>query len=142
MKRLTELKPHDLEAVAVWRYEGEGDDTALVRATERLELSERDSATFIARTQFVLADGSQHIGFCSPSDDSGIDYVQPVIVTPEGPVFFWFEEPPTAEFLQAQFARLGVDHGEIFPVHYRCTVPLDGRLISGVVTGDDVTGAA
>jgi hypothetical protein len=142
MKRLSELKPHDLETVAVWRYEGEGDDAAVVRATEKAELSESDRESFIARTQFVLADGTQHIGFCSPSDDSGLDYIQPVIVTVDGPVFFWFDAPPTAEFLAAQFARLGVDHGDIFPVHFRCTVPVDGRLISGVVTDDDITGAA
>lgn len=142
MKRLTELRPCDLDTAAVWRYDGEIDDTATVRATDRTDLREDESQTYIARTQFVLGNGAQFIGFCSPCDEEELVYVQPVIVTNAGPVFFFFEEPPSAEFLRAQWQRLGVGHEEIFPVHFRCTVPVDGHFVTGVVHGDDVTGAA
>jgi hypothetical protein len=142
VKRLNQLRPADLDRVPVWRYEGTSDDDAVVHATDRIELSEQETDLFIARTQFVLANGSQHTGFCSPSDDSGLDYMQPAILTAEGPVYFWFDRPPTDETLQAQWRRLGVRHENIFPVHFRCTVPVHGRYVTGVIESDDLTGAA
>jgi hypothetical protein len=44
--------------------------------------------------------------------------------------------------LQAQWRRLGVTHESIFPVHFRCTVPVGGRYITGVIESEDLTGAA
>jgi len=142
MKRLTDLTPADIERVAVWLYDGSSDDVARVRATDRSELADMDDNIFIARTQFVLANGTQHIGFCSPSSVETLDVIQPVIVTPGGLVYFYFEEPPSHEMLDTQWRRLGVGHEQIFPVHFRCLVPLDGRYITGVIDTDDLTGAA
>jgi hypothetical protein len=142
MKRLTDLTPADLEQIAVWHYDGTYDDDARVRATERSELSERDEGVFIARTQFALANGAQLVGFCSPSAENGLDVLQPVIATAEGLVYFFFEEPPSQETLERQWQRLGVGHERIFPIHFRCLVPFDGRYITGVIDADDLTGAA
>ena len=143
MKRLHALTPADLEQVAVWHYVGENDDVATVRATARETLAEHDTDTFLARTQFHLANGVQHIGFCSPAgDETALDVVQPVIVTSEGLVFFHFEEPPSQETLDAQWRRLGVGREQIFPVHFRCNVPVDGVYVTGVIEADDLTGAA
>jgi hypothetical protein len=87
MKRLRDLTAADLERVSVWHYDGATDDVAHVRATDRSELSETDAEMFIARTQFVLASGAQHLGFCSPAIDCGLDVTQPVILTSVGPVY-------------------------------------------------------
>lgn len=141
MKRVSELTPDDLRRVAVWRYEGEIDEVAVVRATDRRELKADEPAVFIAHTQFVLADGTQHVGFCSPCDDSGLDYLQPVIVTASGHVYFWFDEPPSRDSLRAQWRRLGA-RDEVFPIHFRCTVPVGGRYVTGIINSDDLTGAA
>ena len=141
MKRLHDLTAMDLERAAVWHYEGESDDNAQVRATDRKELAGPTATDFIARTQFALANGAQFVGFCSPADDS-LDVTQPVIVTAEGPVFFYFEEPPSQETLDAQWRRLGVGHEQIFPVHFRCTVPVDGKYVTGVIEAEDLTGVA
>lgn len=142
MKRINELRTADLDRAPVWRYEGAGDDSAVVHATARTELTETETGVFIARTQFVLNNGTQHIGFCSPTDDSGLDYLQPVILTECGPVFFWFDTPPSEESLHAQWHRLGSDHQTIFPVHFRCTVPVDGRYVTGTINESDLTSAA
>jgi hypothetical protein len=142
VKRLIELTAADFERVPVWRYRGEYDETALVEATDRLELHEDESETYLARTQFALANGAQFAGFCSPTDDSGLDFMQPVILSAAGPIFFWFDEPPSREFLAVQWQRLGVGAAQIFPVHFRCVVPVDGKLVTGVITEDDLTGAA
>src|SRR5512133_2505055 len=128
MKRVTELTPSDLEQVAVWRYEGPIDEAAVVYATGRTELPRRSGDVFIARTQFALANGSQHIGYCSPAGEWTLDELQPVIVAGAGHVYFWFDEPPTTEFLQEQWRTLGAGHAEVFPVHFRCTVPVDGEF--------------
>lgn len=142
MKRIRELRPADFEQVAVWRYQGSSDENAVVRATDRTEVSANEGGVFIARTQFSLANGAQYIGFCSPTEDSALNSLQPVIVTADGPVYFWFEEPPSAEFLRAQWIRLGVDAESVFPVYFRCTVPVGGKLVHGRIDADDLTGAA
>lgn len=142
MKRLQDLTTADLDRAAVWRYDGESDDVAQVRATDRAALSKSDAETFIARTQFLLANGSQHLGFCSPAIECGLDVTQPVILTSDGPVYFYFEEPPSQETLDAQWKRLGAGHDQIFPVHFRCTVPIGDVYVTGVIDADDLTGAA
>jgi hypothetical protein len=142
MKRIADLTPSDLGRVAVWHYLGEHDDVALLRATDRTELTEDDEEIFIARTQFHLASGAQYLGFCSPSDDAALGSLQPVIVTPDGPVFFYFDQPPSSETLDRQWSRLGASADAIFPIHFRCTVPLDGNFITGTIAATDLTGAA
>lgn len=142
MKRLQDLRPADFDRVVVWRYEGESDDTAIVRATERTALDKGEWDRFIARTQFALAGGAQFIGFCSPAEDDELADLQPVILTPEGPVFFYFEEPPSQETLDGQWRRLGVQPTHVFPVHFRCTVAIGGHFVTGVIDAEDLTGAA
>jgi hypothetical protein len=114
----------------------------MVAATARSDLTDAESDQYIARTQFVLANGAQHIGFCSPASDTSLACVQPVIVTQFGLVFFWFSEPPSQESLRMQWRRLDAPHEEIFPVHYRCLVPMDGSFLTGTIEADDLTGAA
>ncbi|MGZ5444518.1 MAG: hypothetical protein ACXW31_09150 [Thermoanaerobaculia bacterium] len=142
MKRLHDLEPADLERAPVWRYEGESDDIARVRATARKHLKASDRDLFIARTQFALANGSHHIGFCTPDPSGFISDLQPVIVTADGPVYFHFDAPPSQETLDAQWLRLGAGHEQIFPVHFRCTVSLDGTYVTGTIEEEDLTGAA
>jgi hypothetical protein len=142
VKRLHDLRPEDLERAAVWHYDGESDEVATVRATERAELSAAERGLYIARTQFALANGAQFIGFCSPVDDYGLESLQPVILTSEGLVYFHFEDPPSQETLAAQWKRLGAGHEQVFPVHFRCTVPVDGVYVTGLIEAEDLTGAA
>jgi hypothetical protein len=142
MKRLRDIAPADLRRCAVWRYEGDLDDVAVLHATDRKELIEPSDEIFIVETQFVLANGAQHIGFCSPGEDDDIEALQPVIVTERGHVYFWFDEPPSRESLRAQWELLGASHEEIFPVHFRCMVPVNGRYITGMIEAEDLTGAA
>jgi hypothetical protein len=142
MKRLNDLRPADLERVAVWHYLGETDDDAHVRATNRTELNEFECDAFIARTQFVLANGAHHPGFCTPVHDGDLESVQPVIVTVDGLVFFHFDEPPSRETLALQWRKLGAPRERIFPVHFRCTVPVSGRYVTGIIEAGDLTGAA
>lgn len=142
MKRVAELTPADLERAAVWRYDGASDDVATVAATPLRELSGRDPSTFIARTQFALANGAQFTGFCSPAESADVESLQPVIATDDGLVYFSFSEPPTRESLTAQWKRLGAEQDDIFPIHFRCTVPVDGHFVIGTIDEDDLTGGA
>ncbi|HSP33045.1 MAG TPA: hypothetical protein VLU46_01885 [Thermoanaerobaculia bacterium] len=142
MKRLRDLAPTDLQRCPVWRYDGEGDDVAVLHATEKRELSDPADQVYIAETQFVLANGAHHIGFCTPAEEDDVETLQPVIVTGAGHVYFSFDEPPSREFLRAQWELLGASREEIFPVHFRCMVPVNGRYITGTIEAEDLTGAA
>ena len=133
MKRLADLTIADLTTAPVWRYEGGSGVDAAVVAEKRDFLSRMDDEIFLAATEFVLPDSSQHLGFCFPVDDAGLDYLQPVIVTPTAHVRFWFDEAIAPGVLSAQWSALGRREEEIFPVRFRCRVPVDGRTVAGVI---------
>jgi hypothetical protein len=129
MKRLAELTLEDLARCPVWRFEGQSDDSASVIPVDDFERPDREA--YIARTRFTLADGSEWWGYCSPTDDSSLDYLQPVILTMGGPVRFWYDEPP-AEPEPARACRLlGKRPSEVFPVRFECVVPFEGRRVAG-----------
>ncbi|MEX0881115.1 MAG: PilZ domain-containing protein [Thermoanaerobaculia bacterium] len=135
MKRLAELTLEDLTANPVWRYEGGSGAEALVAPAERDSLSQSDDEIFLAATDFELSDSSRHLGFCFPADDSGIDYLQPVIVSGSPHVSFWFEGSVSPAALASQWSALGKQAGDIFPVTFQCRVPVDGRTVTGRITG-------
>jgi hypothetical protein len=135
MKRLAELTIADLTTAPVWRYEGGSGEDAAVVAERRDSLSQMDDEIFLAATEFFLPDSSQHLGFCFPVDDAGIDYLQPVIVTQTAHVRFWFDGAIAPEVLSAQWNALGRQGEEIFPMRFRCRVPVDGRTVAGVISG-------
>ena len=134
VKRLVDLTIGDLTATPVWRYEDGSGDDALVAPETRDSLSRADDQVFLAATEFTLPDASKHLGFCFPVDDSGIDYLQPVIVPPRGGhVRFWFGGPVPPEILSEQWKAVGRPAEEVFPVHFRCLVPVDGSIVIGVI---------
>jgi PilZ domain-containing protein len=140
VKRLVDLTIEDLTATPVWRYEGGSGVEAVVVPETRDGLSQADEEVFLAATEFALPDATQHLGFCFPVDDSGIDYLQPVIVTRSGQVRFWFDGPITQEVLAAQWNALEKPVEEIFPVRFRCLVPVDGRTVTGAIANVESSG--
>jgi hypothetical protein len=135
VKRIVELTVEDLAENPVWRYEGGTGPDAVVARSERRELSQADDEVFLAATDFDLFDGSRHSGFCFPADDSGIDYLQPAIISPSGHVNFWTDGPVAPEMLASRWRTLGKEPGQIFPAAFRCLVPVDGRTVSGWIAG-------
>jgi len=131
VKRLADLTVDDLRTRPVWRYEGGSGADAVVVASRRRSLSQQDDEIFLAATEFELADSDRRFGFCFPADDAGLDYLQPVIVTPSGHVSFWFDGPLPPDLLTVQSRALGKEPREILPLTFRCLVPVDGRIVSG-----------
>ena len=135
MKRISDLTIEDLAESPVWRYEEGTGPRALVSATDRAELSRGDDEVYLAATDFELFDGSRYPGYCFPVDDSGIDYLQPALVGPSGHVNFWTEDPADPENLVERWQTIGKETGQVFPVAFRCRVPVDHRTISGWIAG-------
>jgi PilZ domain len=135
VKRIADLTNEDLESNPVWRYEEGIGPNALVTPAERTMLSQSDDEVYLAATRFELFDGSGFAGYCFPADDSGIDYLQPAIVTGGGHVNFWTEGPTSPEELEERWRILGRAAGQIFPVAFQCLVPVDGRPVSGWIAG-------
>jgi hypothetical protein len=131
VKRLVELTIEDLQAHPVWRYEGGQGAEALAAPVDRAMLSQSDDEIFLAATDYELFDATRHAGFCFPADGTGVDYLQPVILTPAGQVAFWFDGPVAPAALERQWKVLGREPAQIFPVAFRCLVPVDGRTVTG-----------
>lgn len=136
MKRLRELTTEDLIHCPIWRFEGESDDSASIFPVAAFENLDREG--YIARTRFVLADGSEWWGYCSPQDDSGLDYIQPVILTGAGPVRFWYDKSPPQPEPARACRLLGKRLEQVFPIRFECVVPVEGRQVAGELSRIEV----
>ncbi len=143
MKRLGELTIDDLRCHSVWLYRStkEGDVGAGVEAVELEAISEGSPDVFLVTTRFWLGDGSEWLGFCSPQDSSGLDYVQPVIVTSDGHVQLWFDQTPSRDEQEAWWRRLNKPKSAVFPIGFECLVPVDGKVIRGEIEEGEVFGS-
>ncbi|HKB40171.1 MAG TPA: hypothetical protein VKD72_27315 [Gemmataceae bacterium] len=126
---LRDLTVQDLARCPIWRYEGLSDESATVSPAPAFEQPERE--VYIARTRFVLADGSEWWGYCSPTDDSGLDYTQPVLLAPGGPVRFWYAQEPADPEPARACRLLGKRPEQVFPARFECVVPFEGRFARG-----------
>jgi len=133
MKSIADLTLEDLTSIPIWRYLGCIDADAQIEPTDKRSLGESERETFIAASDFTLSDGTIFGGYSSPSDPSGIDYVQPVILTKKGQVRFWFDHPVSAATLQEQWRSLEKTEDQIFPVRWRSRVPVDKQIVEGLV---------
>ena len=138
MKALRGLTVEDLHRCPIWRYHGKSDESATVSPTAGFH--RLDEKAYIASTRFVLADGSVWWGYCSPTDDSGLDYVQPVILTPAGSVRFWYDERPREAEPARALRLLGRSADEVFPVRFECEVPVEGQVLTGELVRIEVPG--
>jgi hypothetical protein len=138
MKALRDLTLQDLERTAVWRYYGDRDSEAEVEPTDLKEISEAwlsnaPRCYYITRTSFILSDGSCYSGYSSPADDSGLDYIQPVIVLDSVHIPLFYEHSPLGPEPQTTCKKLGRLFSDIFPIRFRSEVLVDGRTVEGLV---------
>jgi hypothetical protein len=137
MKRLAELRPEDFEVHPVWEYHGTSDTDAFVEPRAIGEVKDADSTVALAATEFHLADGTTATGFCSPADDSGLDYVQPVAFIADKQVPLW--RPGLGVAAAARICLdLGKPSDRVFPITWRCLVLVDGAVRAGEITSTDV----
>jgi hypothetical protein len=133
---LRDLTVADLARCPIWRYEGLSDDTATVSPAAAFE--EPDREVYIARTRFVLADGSEWWGYCSPTGDSGLDSSQPVILTSGGPVRFRCDEDPSDPEPARACRLLGKRPEQVFPARFECVALFEGRFVGGELLEIDI----
>jgi hypothetical protein len=93
----------------------------------------------VLRTQFVFADGSEHLGYMTThrSEDGG-RATSPVVVCGLGQVSFHPQglKPPSRAELDDCYSRLGkIGASQVFPVRFQSDVPLIGGPLSGVIEG-------
>ena len=93
---------------------------------------------FVVRARFELADGTEQHGYLTPpaGGSAGIGTVQPIIVTAQGQVMFWYGAmAPSAATLGDAYAKLGRAGSAVFPLHYSSEVELATGPVKGQVNG-------
>jgi len=123
-----ELSIEDLRKCPIWEFEDHPDEVATVKPAASFE--EPGKRGYIAFTKFVIDDGTEYWGYCSPIDE-GLDYLQPSIITPEGHARFWYDEPPKEPEPEKLCRLLDREVENIFPVVYECQVAFEGAHLHG-----------
>ena len=129
MKRLSELTPEDLIASKVWKFWRDAQSIEQVEAYPTEVLSEDDQQDYVAATHFTFANGESCLGFCSPQDDSGLDYMQPVLFKNGVAVELFSEEDRSLPGLVSRLGVAGLSIEQVFPLHLECLVRVDGRTV-------------
>jgi hypothetical protein len=141
---LQRVSADDLTKFPVWEFalddEGEeGQDESTVRPYMLDGQLDPSAGMFVARARFRLADGSQFHGYLTPpvQGDDSLGTLQPVIVTGEGQVLFWWGSilPPAAEVSQSYQRLGGTAHSHVFPIQFSSDVPILGGPIEGELPG-------
>jgi hypothetical protein len=136
-RNLQSLTVADLQQNPVWEYESKFDNlevwelTEIVRPTKRKEISENDTKTYICLTEFSLGDGTEYIGFCSPQDDSSLEYASPVIIHQNDHIELFSSE--TAWNKNGSSKKLGKVRNQVFPINVKCSIPCDGKYYFHVI---------
>jgi len=126
-KQAIELTPDDFRQVRTWEYHGDDDLTATAEPSLKSEISEDDGTVYLTATEFRLADGTMLSGFSSPTDNSGLDYIQPVIFHGERQLRLWTNRDGLIDISR----ELGKKRDEVFPIHWRSLVLVNGNTRSG-----------
>jgi hypothetical protein len=132
-KPIAQLTVSDLQRIPVWEWR-EVNEAEEVRPTEFRELTKYYSGPgYIAATRFVLSNGQVQFGYCSPAEPSGLDYTQPVILTPPGRIPLWNDEDVREDQFVEYAEWLGVDRQSLLPIQVGCEVRVDGNYYREVV---------
>jgi hypothetical protein len=110
----------------VWKFWYE-DNYGMVVPAEIHEISEDLEDSYIVLTEFTTSNGLSWIGFCSPQDRSGIDYIQPIILNDRGQVQFWKDADWTEQEKETELEKLGYNSNKVFPIIYRTKVKCDNE---------------
>ena len=131
-KLLINLTTSDLLDTQVWEHWME-EEIEYVRPTEKKEINEISNHDYLVSTDFVLDNGTKLTGFCTPQDRSGLDYIQPVIITDSNQVIFWKDEGWTNKEKNIELDKLGLNWDEVFPIEYKTLIKCDNNYINGKI---------
>ena len=125
MKLLREITISDLEDHPIWEHKGESDDVSTISPAADFDSPETHG--YIAKTQFQTANGKTYLGYCSPQDTSGLDYVQPVILAGSNQIRLWDEDAGAVANPDVVAKGLGLEVAEVFPLRCSCLVSFEGK---------------
>ena len=142
-KQIDQLTAADLDASPVWEFasdeEGEpGQDECTVRPFRSNGPIDASIGMFVIRATFTFADGSAAVGYLTPPSepDDDLGAIQPVIVTNDGQLIFWWGilEPPP-DWIAGAYSKLGRDSADVFPIRFLSDIDSTHGPVSGTIPG-------
>jgi hypothetical protein len=142
-KQVCNLTLDDLTRFPVWEFaldeEGEeGQDEATVRPYQFTPPLNPNDEMFVVLAEFTLADGTRMQGYFTPpvQGAGGISTFQPIIITEQGQVGFWYGiRKPDAETISEDYHLLDKTASQVFPVMFRSMVEIRDGSVEGTLDG-------
>ena len=132
-KQLKDLTADDLIGKPIWEF-WISDNIEYVREAFDNEITEDSHVSYIVLTEFIFNNKTKHIGFCSPQDSSGLDYIQPVVFADTEQVNFYINNGLTKNEKNELMSKLGYTWKDIFPIVYSTKIKCNGEYYNGLIT--------
>jgi hypothetical protein len=133
-KQVWELTVRDLEVTPVWEFVCEDEDADECTVAPVYSGKRDSGAMYVARADFVCANGDFWPGFVQPDVDLAVS--QPCVFSPAGPMTFWCGvQEPTRSSRDAWYAALGRSPADIFPIRWSCAFVVEGQATAGTIYG-------
>ncbi len=129
---MLDLVVENLRSNPIWEFSDYPDEVTTVHPVS--DFDDLNTKGYIAFTRFILRDGSEFWGYCSPCDDSGLDYVQPTIIVDDEHARLWYDDPPQEPEPQRLCRLLNRELDAIFPIRFECQVAFEGKKLIDVVS--------
>jgi hypothetical protein len=129
-KLLNSLTVEDLTRQPCWKF-FMLDNIEFVLPVEKEGISETDSDNYIVLTEFFLNDKTKHFGFCSPQDTSGLDYIQPVIITSNGHLPLYFDTIKNLDLPELTNKIINKEIDKVFPLTFITRIKCDKEYYEG-----------
>lgn len=143
-KQVYHLTLDDLSRHPAWEYaldeEGEeGQDEATVRPYQSTPPIDPGDGLMAVRARFTLADGAKMEGYLQPQppqQESSLGYIQPIIITDQGQVRFWYGMSVLGpDEISESYRLLGKSPSQVFPLNFEAAVAIMGGLVKGTLQG-------
>lgn len=132
MKNLINLTTEDINEHPLWECSNV-DHIEVLRHSHKVEISEADNEVYVVATDFELNNGQKLQGICSPQDSSGLDYIQPIIVSSNGHFRTFKYDNWTKDEQINELRILGLNKDDVFPIKYRTRIRCDNEYLNGIV---------
>ncbi len=129
---LEDITVDEITSIPIWECWTE-EKKEFIKPSDKKEVFDGLPESHIVLTYFKLKNKTKFTGFCSPQDPSGMDYIQPTIITKEGQINFFQKNEFSLYEKSSLLKKLQFKVEEVFPIEYTTQIKSNGSFHKAMI---------